>query len=169
MKNLPAMQGTWVRSLGWKDLLEKGTATHSSILAWEVPWAEEPGGLQSMGLQKVGHDGATKQKLEYKLFSARIWNTAFKALQGLPTFQAPGAICLLFADFTPANRSSLLEPGADHRIWSGEGPCPKDLNDACITTAASNSCTVFPLHEPHEHVHLPSSHVLGQGCCIFDV
>ena len=56
VKNLPAMQGTWVRSLGWKDLLEKGTATHSSILVWEIPWAEEPGGLQSMGLQKVGHD-----------------------------------------------------------------------------------------------------------------
>ena len=49
VKNLPAMQETLVRSLGWKDLLEKEMATHSSILAWRIPWTEEPGGLQSMG------------------------------------------------------------------------------------------------------------------------
>ena len=55
-KNLPAMQETWVQSLGWEDPLQKGTATHSSILAWRVPWTEEPGGLQSMGSQRVGHD-----------------------------------------------------------------------------------------------------------------
>ena len=47
--NLPAMWETWVRSLDWEDFLEKGMATHSSILAWKIPWTEEPGGLQSMG------------------------------------------------------------------------------------------------------------------------
>ena len=52
VKNLPAMQETWVRSLGPEDLLEKGMATHSSILIWEIPWTEEPGRLQSMGSQK---------------------------------------------------------------------------------------------------------------------
>ena len=51
-----AMGETWVQSLGWEDLLEKGMATHSSILAWRIPWTEEPSGLQSMGLQRVGHD-----------------------------------------------------------------------------------------------------------------
>ena len=56
VKNLPAMQETWVRSLGWENPLEKGMATHSSILAWGISWTEEPGGLQSMGLQKVGRD-----------------------------------------------------------------------------------------------------------------
>ena len=56
VKNLPAMQETQVQARGWADLLEKGMATHSSILAWEISWTEEPGGLQSMGLQKVGHD-----------------------------------------------------------------------------------------------------------------
>ena len=56
VKNLPAMQETWDRSLGWEDPLEKGMATHSSILAWKIPWTEEPGGLQSMGSQRVGHD-----------------------------------------------------------------------------------------------------------------
>ena len=47
---------TWVRSLGWEDPLEKGMATHSSILAWRIPWTEEPGGLQSMGSQRIGQD-----------------------------------------------------------------------------------------------------------------
>ena len=51
-KNLPAMQEMWVQSLGREDPLEKGVATHSSILAWRIPWAEEPGGLQSMGSQE---------------------------------------------------------------------------------------------------------------------
>ena len=55
-KNLPAVQETWIRSLVWEDPLEKGMATHSSILAWRIPWTEEPGGLQSMGLQRVRHD-----------------------------------------------------------------------------------------------------------------
>ena len=56
VKNLPAMQETQVRSLGWEDPPEKGMATYSRILAWRIPWAEEPGGLQSMGSQRVGHD-----------------------------------------------------------------------------------------------------------------
>ena len=56
LKHLPSMQETWVRSLGQEDPLEKGMATHSSILAWGIPWTEEPGGLQSMGSQRVRHD-----------------------------------------------------------------------------------------------------------------
>ena len=56
IKNLPAMQETWVQSLGQEDPLEKELATHSSILAWKIPWTEEPGGLQSIGSQRVGHD-----------------------------------------------------------------------------------------------------------------
>ena len=59
VKNTPALQETWVPSLGWEDALEKGKATHSSVLAWRIPWAEEPGRLQSMGSQRVGHDWAT--------------------------------------------------------------------------------------------------------------
>ena len=56
VKNLPAMQETQIQSLGQKNSLEKGAATHSSILAWRIPWAEEPGGLQPMGSQRVRHD-----------------------------------------------------------------------------------------------------------------
>ena len=56
VKNLPALQETWIQSLGQEDPLEKGMANHSSILAWKIQWTEEPGGLQSMVLQRVRHD-----------------------------------------------------------------------------------------------------------------
>ena len=56
VKNLPTVRETWVLSMGQEDPLEKGMASHSSILAWRIPWTEEPGGLQSMRLQRVGHD-----------------------------------------------------------------------------------------------------------------
>ena len=60
VKNLPTVPEPRAQSLGWEDPLEKGMATHSSILAWRIPWTEEPGGLQSMGSQRVGNDWATK-------------------------------------------------------------------------------------------------------------
>ena len=56
VKRLSMMRETWVQSLGWEDLLEKEMAAHSSILAWKIPWTEEPGRLQSMGSQRVGRD-----------------------------------------------------------------------------------------------------------------
>ena len=63
VKNLPAMQETWVPSLGWEDPLEKGMDTHSRILAWRIPWAEEPGRQQSMGSQRVRYGWATNTVL----------------------------------------------------------------------------------------------------------
>ena len=63
VNNLPAMQETQVQSLGQEDPLEKGTAIHSSILAWRIPWIEEPGGPQSMALQRVRHDQATDTEM----------------------------------------------------------------------------------------------------------
>ena len=62
VKNPPTMQEMQVRSLGGEDPLKKEMATHTSILAWEIPWTEEPGGLQSMGLQRVGYNLETKQQ-----------------------------------------------------------------------------------------------------------
>ena len=56
VKNVPAVQETWVRSLVWEDPLEKKMVTHSSIVAWKISWTEEPGGLQSTGSQSAGHD-----------------------------------------------------------------------------------------------------------------
>ena len=60
IKNLPAKQEAWVQSLGWVDPLEEGMATHSSVLAWKIPWTEDPGGLQSVGLQRVGQNLTTE-------------------------------------------------------------------------------------------------------------
>ena len=72
VKNLPAVQETRVRSLGWEDPLEKKMATHSSILVWKISFTEEPGGLQSMGSQRVGHDWATNiYLLTYKFITNR--------------------------------------------------------------------------------------------------
>ena len=56
VKNLPAMRETGIQSLGWEGPLERGMVTHSSILAWRIPWTEEPSGLRSVGSQRVGHD-----------------------------------------------------------------------------------------------------------------
>ena len=70
VKRLPTTWETWVQSLGWEDPLEKEMATHSSTLAWKIPWTEEPGGLQSMGSQRVGHNGATSPHLfHFNMFS----------------------------------------------------------------------------------------------------
>ena len=71
VKNLPAIWETWFRSLGQKYPLEKGMATHSSMLAWRFPWSEEPGGLQSMGLQKVRHDRATNTHIQWH--TSMLW------------------------------------------------------------------------------------------------
>ena len=81
VKCLSAMQETWVRSLGWEDPLEKEMAAHSSILAWRIPWMEEPGGLQSMGSQRVGHDWATSLPFtltKYFLFNDNNWTQYLK-------------------------------------------------------------------------------------------
>ena len=69
VKNLPEMQDTWVRSLGWEDPLEKEMATHSSILAWWIPWTEEPKELQSMGLQRVRHNWVANTQGRCRLIS----------------------------------------------------------------------------------------------------
>ena len=80
VKNRLPMQETWVQSLGWDNLLEKEMATHSSILAWEIPWTEEPGGLQSVGSQRVGHDLATKPPTFLHLIPLLLKNYASQYL-----------------------------------------------------------------------------------------
>ena len=87
VKNLPAIQETWVRSLGQEYPLGKGMATHSSILAWRMPWTEEPGGLQSMGLEKVRHDWTTNAHTHGSFIPAAA--AAAKSLQSCPTLCDP--------------------------------------------------------------------------------
>ena len=69
VKNLPPVWDTWVQSLVWEDPLEEGIATHSSILAWRLPWTEEPGRLQPMGLQRIGHEWVTRNKYLFLYWS----------------------------------------------------------------------------------------------------
>ena len=71
LKRLPAMRETWVQSLDQEDPLEKEMATHSSILAWRIPWTEEPSGLQSMGSQRVRHDWATS--IQFNSIHMLVW------------------------------------------------------------------------------------------------
>ena len=72
VKDLLEMWETQVWSLGWEDPLEEGMATHSSVLAWRIPWTEEPGGLQSMGSQRLGHNWVTKHT--YIFYSLECWS-----------------------------------------------------------------------------------------------
>ena len=85
VKNLPAIQETWIPSLDWEDPLEKGIATHSGILAWEIPRTEEPGGLQFMGSQRVRHDGTHlhARKLHYQNPCYLPFSVSF-SISGLP-------------------------------------------------------------------------------------
>ena len=77
VKSLPVMQETWFWFLCWEDSLETGMATHSSILAWRIPWTEEPGGLQSMGSQRVGHGWTTNHHLPKVVHSLTGGQTYF--------------------------------------------------------------------------------------------
>ena len=72
VKNLPAKAGDWVQSLIWDDPLEKEMATHSSILAWEIPWTEEPGRLQSIGSQRLRHDLTTEHTHTITVTALRV-------------------------------------------------------------------------------------------------
>ena len=72
VKNSPVMQEMQVQFLGWENAMEMEMATHSSILAWEIPWAERPGGLQSMGSQRVRHNLVTKQQQQSKMDTAEL-------------------------------------------------------------------------------------------------
>ena len=90
VKNPPAMQETWVWSPGCEDPLEKEMATHSSIVAWKIPWTEEPGGLQSVGSQRPGQDRETQHKVCSILEHISVCAAAAaKALQSCPTLCDP--------------------------------------------------------------------------------
>ena len=81
VKCLPAVQETWVQSLGWEDPLEKEMATHSSTFAWKIPWTEKPGRLQSMGLLRVRHDWATALSLSYLYHRKTKINKSYSAME----------------------------------------------------------------------------------------
>ena len=96
VKRLPTVRETRVQSLGREDLLEKGMATHSSTLAWKIPWTEEPGRLQAMGSQRAGHDGATSLSLSYVRLRFRVTWYLSVSLLPLRLFQV---LLLLLLNF----------------------------------------------------------------------
>ena len=100
VKSLPAMQETWVQFLGQEDVLEKGMTTQSSILAWRIPWTEEPGSLQSMGSQRVRHNGAYTQAHTHPL--ARQW-------LGLHAFMPWTQVQSLVGDLRPCKLPGVVK------------------------------------------------------------
>ena len=122
LKPLPAMRKTWVRSLGWEDRLEKEMVTHSSILAWRIPWMEKPGRLQSMGSQRVGHDWATSLSLSIKLTAnSLIFSVEIKVILKL---MSVGEDSIFFSlNGIPSRKRWSLDPETGTRLatlW----PCP---------------------------------------------
>ena len=98
VKHLPAMQETWVQSLGWEDPPEKEMATHSSILTWRIPWMEEPGRLQSTGLRRVRNDWATSLTFLSKN-QPRNWGTENKKSRFLLKKKIKKALCTISLEF----------------------------------------------------------------------
>ena len=115
VKRLPTMRETWIQSLGWEDLLEKEMATHSSILAWKIPWMEDPVRLQSMGSQRVRHDWATL--LSISLLGMESW------VEGIRR-EMPGVSVLVHQscptlwDPSVANQASLSMEFSRQEYWS---------------------------------------------------
>ena len=111
VKRLPTMQETRVRSLGWEDPLEKGMATHSSVLAWRIPWTEEPGGLQSTGPQRVGHDWVTDTFTFHKRINGEKGESGGRKRQELRC-SARVPLPLLAASWLPVQQSQVPPAGA---------------------------------------------------------
>ena len=132
VKILPAMRGTQVRSLGWEDSLEKGMAAHSSILVWRTPWTEEPGRLQSMRLQRVGHDWATKQIHIHTSESLSIssFDTASQVIWS-PCSEIHGTL-------RPKPKHSVWASRFVQREWGAQIQCP------CTSHAASSPKMIVP-------------------------
>ena len=122
VRNLPAVQETQVWSLGREDPLEKGVATHSDTLAWRIPWTEEPGGLQSMGSQRVGHNCATNFCFQFSSVHllSHVWLFATPWIVAWTTSPTPGV----------HSNSRLSSPWCHLAISSSVLPfssCPQSL------------------------------------------
>ena len=132
VNNLPAMQVTWVQSLGWEDPLEEGMATHSSILAWRILWTEEPGGLQSTGLQRAINTFASLHQMPPPTLRAPLppalslflllFNLFCHVLSHFSHVQ------LFSTPWTAACQTPLTMKYSRQEYWSGEPfPSPGDL------------------------------------------
>ena len=126
VKNLPAVQETWLQFLGGEDPLEKEMATHCSILAWKVPWTKEPGGLQSMGSQRVRHDWATNlQHLHFQLSSVAqscptLCDPTNRSTPGLPVHHQ-------LLEFTQTHVIESAMPASHLILCRPISSCPQSL------------------------------------------
>ena len=120
----------WVRSLGWEDPLEEEMATHSSILAWEIPWTEESGGLQSTGLQRVGHDWTSEQRnsimIDMMIMTSEMRSVAFNSVEPSLNWNCPLPYPNSFSlhcSWYPSSRWVVLRDEGSHvgqrkRFWA---------------------------------------------------
>ena len=156
VNNLPEMWETWVQSLGWEDTLQKGIATHSSILAWRIPWTEEPGELQSMGFQRVGHDWAPNTFT----FNIHIYTHTYLIHKCTYIYVClVPQLCLTLCN--PMAHWALLSMGFPRQEYcSGlPFPSPGDLSDpgiqsASLVSPASAGGFSLPLAPPGMYLYL---------------
>ena len=123
VKNLPAVQETRIWSLGWEDPLEKEMATHSSILAWKISWTKEPGGLQSMGSQRVGHDWATNTYYSFLNVSTRKCKVTYVA--GILFLQDGTVLAIVVQSLSPVQlfvtlRTAAVQHSIDNNSYLGD-------------------------------------------------
>ena len=152
LKCLPAMWEIRVRSLGREDPLEKEMATHSSTLAWRIPWREEPGRLQSMGLQRVEHDWATSLSLSFYSTISQIFLFSLRSILYLLSL-----LCMdiHFLDFL----TSWLPQNIDKKLERRNRPNPPNFYISSVTGVSSNSY-ISPVDHPswnHCCLHGPTS------------
>ena len=189
VKNLPAMQERqemWVRSLSQEDALEKEMTTHSSILAWRIPRSEEPGRLQSMGLQRVGHDWATKHACTYTCSHTHVWHMYIHTQLCIqctrqnvewpfyfssicsPYWISTLCVCvqslrrvrLSVTPWTVACQAPLTVKFSRQEYWNGlPFPSPVDLSNQCFSTVYRLTQGRRLLLTQERHIH-PSSHRL---------
>ena len=159
VKNLPAMQVTQVRPLGQEDPLKKGMATHSSVLAWRIPLTEEPGGLQSMGSQRVRHDWVTNtftfkaripSRSECAFDESGSEQTSVFSVQGdtQSVLHCPQATIKAGGDQSPESPSGQQKGCCQHKEQEDHGNLPTSQEHVCCTWARAlapmpRSCRLF--------------------------
>ena len=121
VRNPPAMQETWVWSLGWEDPMEEGMATHSCILVCRIPWTEEPGRLQSMGLQRVRYDWATKHMAQHSMIILTSAASSFRSRSVVLTL-----VCTLQSPEKLYKNTNPWIPLSEILIWSENLRCNQD-------------------------------------------
>ena len=150
VKNLPAMQEIWVRSLSWKDPLEKGMATHSSILAWLIRWTEEPGGLQSMDSQRVGHKWVTNIQFSCSVVSPSFQPNGLQHARPLWPLPTPGVYsnsCPLSQWCHPTISSSVVPYSSCFQSFPASGfPMNRLVTSGGQSIGVSASASVLPMN-----------------------